>query len=75
MAHPESAGVAAHHPPPSGVTRDIGISPALFLATFVIAIDFAIWQYRQARIARQEHHRSAGAAARHEPRAPDEPHG
>jgi CBS domain containing-hemolysin-like protein len=52
---------------------DIGITPALFLTTFFIAIVFAIWQYRRARIARKEHHRSAGAEARHEPRATDEP--
>jgi hypothetical protein len=48
---------------------DIGITPVLFLVTFILAIGFGLWQYRRAKIAREEHHRSASAEANHEPRA------
>ncbi len=49
------------------------IVPTLFIVTFVIALVFGIWQYRKARKARREHHRSASAEAAGEPRAPDRP--
>jgi cytochrome oxidase assembly protein ShyY1 len=53
---------------------DIAITPVLFSVTFILAIAFGIWQYRRAKIAREEHHRSASAEANHEPRAADDPH-
>jgi cytochrome oxidase assembly protein ShyY1 len=51
---------------------DIAITPVLFSVTFIVAIAFGIWQYRRAKIARKEHHRSASAEAHHEPRAGDD---
>ncbi len=44
------------------------IIPWLFLATFVIVLVIGIIQYRKAKKARQEHHRSASAEANNEPR-------
>jgi cytochrome oxidase assembly protein ShyY1 len=52
---------------------DIAITPVLFSVTFILAIAFGIWQYRRAKIARKEHHRSAAAKAHHEPLAVDDP--
>jgi cytochrome oxidase assembly protein ShyY1 len=51
---------------------DVAITPVLFSVTFILAIAFGIWQYRRAKIARREHHRSAAAEANHEPRAADD---
>lgn len=45
------------------------VVPYLFLATFIIALVFGIIQYRKARKAKSEHHRSASAEANHEPPA------
>lgn len=44
--------------------------PALFFITFALALVFAFIQYRKAKKAQREHHRSAGAEANHEPPAP-----
>ncbi|MBC7940871.1 MAG: hypothetical protein H7Z19_14100 [Chitinophagaceae bacterium] len=49
---------------------DSSIVPYLFLVTFLIAIVFGVIQYRKARKAKTEHHRSASAEANHEPVAP-----
>jgi len=43
------------------MNADNSIVPYLFLATFVLAIVLGIWQFRRARKAKQEHHRSADA--------------
>jgi fructose-specific phosphotransferase system IIC component len=40
---------------------DSYLIPALFMFTFVVAIAFAIYQYRKAKKARAEHHESAQA--------------
>lgn len=52
---------------------DNSIIPYLFLVTFILALALGIWQYRKARTARAEHHRSASARANNEPRTADEP--
>jgi cytochrome oxidase assembly protein ShyY1 len=52
---------------------DSSIIPVLFLVTFILALALGIWQYRKARKARAEHHRSASAKANHEPRTADGP--
>ena len=41
--------------------------PALFFITFALASVFGVIQYRKAKKAQREHHRSASAAANHEP--------
>jgi hypothetical protein len=51
---------------------DIAITPVHFSVTFILAIAFGIRQYRRARIARRQHHRSATARANNEPRAADD---
>lgn len=52
---------------------DSSITPVLFLVTVVLALALGIWQYRRAKTAREEHHRSAAAEANHEPPATDAP--
>ena len=47
------------------------IIPYLFMLTFLIALVIGVWQYKRARKARLEHHRSASAEANHEPVAGD----
>lgn len=42
---------------------DSYLIPALFMLTFVLAIVFAIFQFKKARKARAEHHQSAQAKA------------
>jgi cytochrome oxidase assembly protein ShyY1 len=45
----------------------------LIVFTFAVVLAIGIWQYRKARKARKEHHRSASAMANHEPRVQDGP--
>jgi uncharacterized protein HemX len=52
---------------------DSTITPYLFLVTFILALAFGVWQYRRARKARQEHHRSASAKENNEPRTASDP--
>lgn len=40
---------------------DSFLIPGLFMLTFVLAIAFAIYQYKKAKKARAEHHQSAQA--------------
>jgi ABC-type nickel/cobalt efflux system permease component RcnA len=48
------------------------IVPYLFMATFMLALAFGLWQYFKVRKGRREHHHSAQAEALHEARpAPD----
>lgn len=54
---------------------DAALVPYLFLATFVAALLFGLWQYRRARRAQEEGHRSAAAKVNHEPAAPPHPAG
>ena len=42
---------------------DSYLVPALFMATFALAIVFAIFQFKKAKKARAEHHQSAEAKA------------
>ena len=46
------------------------VVPWLFLATFVIVIAIGIVQWRKARKAQREHHRSAQAEVQGEPLSP-----
>lgn len=54
---------------------DASVVPYLFLVTFVIALGLGIMQYRKARKARAEHHRSVSAKEQGEPYAPGGPQG